>query len=94
MWPVRGRQWSLPAARNRRSTVGGVPLYSEHGLRELVSTLDATQPEHLNNAVLAAVAAFRGGAPAQDDETLLVLHHNAADPPLEMADNVGPATAA
>ncbi len=66
----------------------------EHGLLELVSTLDATRPEHLNNAVLAAVAAFRGGAPAQDDETLLVLHHNAADPPAEIADTVGPATAA
>ncbi len=66
----------------------------EHGLLELVSTLDARRPEHLNDAVLAAVAAFRGGAPAQDDETLLVLHHNAADPAAEITDHVGPATAA
>lgn len=64
----------------------------EHGLLDLVGDLDPGRPEHLNDAVLGAVAEFRGGAPAQDDETLLVLHHNAADPPLETAEDVGPPT--
>ncbi len=53
----------------------------EQGLLDLVRRLDADQPHELNRKVLAAVAAYRGGAPADDDQTLLVLHHNAADPP-------------
>ncbi len=61
----------------------------EHGLLDLVNTLDPRRPERLNDAILSAVAAFRGGAPAQDDETLLVLHHNAANPLLGTADDVG-----
>lgn len=65
----------------------------EHGLLDLVNTLDPRRPERLNKAILRAVARFRGGAPAQDDETLLVLHHNAADPLPETADIVGPPTA-
>ncbi len=31
--------------------------------------------------MLAAAVTYRSGAPAKDDETLLVLHHNAAKPP-------------
>ena len=56
----------------------------EHGLLDLVHTLDPRRPERLNDAILRAVAEFRGGTPAQDDETLLVLHHNAADPLLDI----------
>jgi len=31
--------------------------------------------------VLERVRQYRGGGPADDDVTLLTLHHNAADPP-------------
>ena len=33
------------------------------------------------STVLDAVTDYRGGVPADDDETLLVLHHNAAETP-------------
>ncbi|MEE8458438.1 MAG: PP2C family protein-serine/threonine phosphatase [Phycisphaerales bacterium] len=65
----------------------------EHGLLDLVNTMDPRLPERLNDAILTAVAEFRGGAPAQDDERLLVLHHNAAYPFLEADDVIGPPTA-
>ncbi len=53
----------------------------EIGLLELVRQSDTAQPQGLSRDVLAAVVTYRGGAPAKDDETLLVLHHNAANPP-------------
>jgi hypothetical protein len=46
-----------------------------------VRGLGACDPPALCGQLLAAVAEYRGPAPAADDETLLVLHHNAADPP-------------
>ncbi len=58
----------------------GISL-GEKGLLELVRELDTAQPQNLNRDVLAAVVTYRGGAPAKDDETLMVLHHNAANPP-------------
>ena len=65
----------------------------EQGLLDLVNTMDPRRPERLNDAILTAVDEFRGGTPAQDDETLLVLHHNAADPFQEADDVIGPPTA-
>ncbi len=75
----------------------GIPL-GEEGLLELVRQLDTAQPQDLSRDVLAAVVTYRGGAPARDDETLLVLHHNAANPPKQsigqkmhvMAKMIGP----
>jgi hypothetical protein len=32
-------------------------------------------------ALVEAVAAWRGGKPSDDDETVLVLRHNASNPP-------------
>ena len=62
----------------------GVRL-GEDGLLRLVRGLPlepaiATAPE-MGDALLEAVSRWRGGAPAADDETLLVLRHNASDPP-------------
>ena len=52
----------------------------EHGLLDLVCGLDSSCPEKLVDAVLQALSRYRNGPP-QDDQTLLVLHHNAANPP-------------
>ncbi len=53
----------------------------EEGLLELVRQMDTARPQQLSRDVLTAAVTYRGGAPAKDDETLLVLHHNAANPP-------------
>ena len=56
-------------------------LLGEAGLLQLARQLDPDEPGNLDRRLLAAVAEYHGGAPVEDDETLLVLHHNAADPP-------------
>ena len=38
-------------------------------------------PQQVLRRVLAMVAEYHGRRPAEDDQTLPVLHHNAADPP-------------
>lgn len=53
----------------------------EQGLLELIRHMEFDQPQNLNRELLTAVAAYHGKAPRDDDETLVVLHHNAADPP-------------
>lgn len=53
----------------------------EPGLREILETLDASDPSAIGPAVLDAVNAHRGGRPADDDTTLLVLRHTATNPP-------------
>jgi phosphoserine phosphatase RsbU/P len=66
---------SFPEAEDSQ----GRPL-GEQGLLRLASQLDPDRPEQLNERFSSAVAGYRAG-PASDDQTLLVLHHNAADPP-------------
>ncbi len=56
-------------------------LLGEAGLLQLARQLDPDEPVNLDRRLLAAVAEYHDGAPVEDDETLLVLHHNAADPP-------------
>ncbi len=51
---------------------------AEAGLLDLVRALDPTQPATLIPALLDRLAAYRGGMPADDDLTLLLIHHNAA----------------
>ncbi len=68
---------SLPEAR----PTGARELLGEAGLIELVRKLPVETPQQLGRAILAAVAEYRGNAPADDDQTLLVLHHNATEPP-------------
>jgi phosphoserine phosphatase RsbU/P len=55
---------------------GGRQL-GEAGLLDLVRRLDPTNPAALPAALVAALDAIRGGRPAGDDLTFLLLHHNA-----------------
>ncbi len=57
----------------------GSPL-GELGLLDLVRSVGVDPPSGLRRRVLAGLAAHRGHAPLKDDETVLVLHHNAANP--------------
>jgi serine phosphatase RsbU (regulator of sigma subunit) len=66
-------------------------LLGEQGLLKAARTLDTTAatPASIGKALLAAVSRHRGPAPAGDDVTLVVLHHNAAGSPrLSLAQKV------
>ncbi len=63
-------------ARNARGDELG-----EEGLLRMASALNVAQPQQLTDALLEKVSAWRGGRPAEDDQTLVVMHHNASDPP-------------
>jgi sigma-B regulation protein RsbU (phosphoserine phosphatase) len=67
-------------ALSEASDPGGRML-GEPGLLELVRDLDAADPIGLGPAILDRVAAHRAGLAADDDVTLLVLHHNAGPIP-------------
>lgn len=56
-------------------------MLGEEGLLELVRTVEADTPQHFCRALLEKVDDYRGGQPSEDDATLLLLHHNGADPP-------------
>lgn len=56
-------------------------LLGEDGLLELVRKLDVTRPENIAGALIDALDQYRGGNAPDDDQTLLLLHHNAVDPP-------------
>jgi len=58
---------------------GGAQLGVE-GLLALAAGLDASKPEGIGPGLMERVAAYRGGD-SDDDETVLVLHHNAAEAP-------------
>jgi serine phosphatase RsbU (regulator of sigma subunit) len=49
----------------------------EAGLLDLVRRLDPTNPAAVPATLVAELDAFRGGRPAGDDLTFLLLHHNA-----------------
>ncbi len=51
-------------------------LLGESPLLDIIRVLDPSDPEHLGRAILDRVAAYRGGAPADDDSTLIVLRQN------------------
>ncbi len=51
------------------------------GLLDLVRSRDASEFESLSQSIREALSTLRDGEPPADDLTLLVLHHNAADPP-------------
>ncbi len=61
-------------------TTEGEPLGTS-GLLDLVRSMDALAFESLSGSIRDALAALRAGELPHDDLTLLVLHHNAADPP-------------
>jgi serine phosphatase RsbU (regulator of sigma subunit) len=55
-------------------------LLGEEGLLELCRGLDPTAPLAFGPALLAAVDLHRNGRPADDDITLVTLHHNGEGP--------------
>jgi serine phosphatase RsbU (regulator of sigma subunit) len=55
-------------------------MLGEEGLLRLLRGLNATQPETFGPSLLARLAEYGGGHPADDDETVVVLHHNAGHP--------------
>jgi len=66
---------------------GGI-LESE-GLRDVAGSLPGLRPERFTRDFLDAIDRATGGATINDDITLLVLHHNASDPPkLSLNDRV------
>jgi len=68
---------SLVEARN-----GDGQILGEPGLLKLAKDLPPLPPEPLGRRLLAAVGDYADGQPFEDDVTLVVLHHNAVDPPL------------
>ena len=58
----------------------GSSLGSE-GLLGLMQLMDPSKFSDIADSIRLATANFRNGLPAEDDETIIVLHHNAADPP-------------
>ncbi len=59
----------------------GEELLGTSGLLDLVRSMDAAAFETLSSSIRNALDGLRGGEPSDDDLTVLVLHHNAADPP-------------
>jgi serine phosphatase RsbU (regulator of sigma subunit) len=55
-------------------------LLGEQGLLRLVEGLATGGPERLCRHLLQRIEDWRGGRPAEDDLTLMVLHHNGDDP--------------
>jgi len=53
----------------------------EKGLLDLVHRLDVQRPGQFCPDLLESVRVYRGEATLEDDVTVLLLHHNAADPP-------------
>jgi len=58
----------------------GVRL-EEEGLRCLAGQIQISGPEQVGRALLGKVDEWRGHTAPRDDETIIVLHHNASDPP-------------
>lgn len=62
-----------------RSTEGR--MLGQTGLLELLSALDPDRPDTLVHALLERLAAYRAGdASADDDLSIILLHHNASGP--------------
>ena len=59
----------------------GGEVLGTSGLLELVRSMDGSAFETLSGSIRDTLAALRGGESPDDDLTVLVLHHNAADPP-------------
>ncbi len=55
---------------------GSGKMLGEEGLLGLARGLDPTDPSRFGPSLLNAIARHRGGLPADDDTTMLVLHHN------------------
>lgn len=64
-------------------------LIGEEGLLGLIRTLDTRHPEQLAQSLLARLKDYRGGKPADDDVTLVVMHHNANKPQFSLGERLG-----
>ena len=71
---------STPTRSSRQSTRQG-GCSARPGLLEIAGSLDVREPTAFGTALLDAVSRYRGGKPADDDITLLLLHHNAGPIP-------------
>lgn len=56
-------------------------MLGEEGLLELACGLGPAEPRQLADQLIDRVAAWSDYAPQSDDQTVVVLHHNAANPP-------------
>lgn len=59
----------------------GGTMLGESGLLDMLRGLDAAAPQTLAGALMERLERYRGGAPADDDLTLVLLHHNGGNPP-------------
>jgi len=53
----------------------------DQGLLDLVQALDVDRPESIGPTLLRRIHDHAGAGALDDDATLIVMHHNAADPP-------------
>lgn len=53
----------------------------EQGVLEMLRSIDAETPHGVSMQLLEKVNDYRGQAPTEDDQTLIVLHPNGAPPP-------------
>ncbi len=56
-------------------------LLGESGLLDVVARVGSSRPESFSGDLLAEIESTCGAAPSNDDVTVLVLHHNASNPP-------------
>jgi sigma-B regulation protein RsbU (phosphoserine phosphatase) len=56
-------------------------LLGEEGLLRLASELEISGPQEVGRSLLNKVDQWRGHRTPEDDQTLVVLHHNATEPP-------------
>lgn len=63
------------------SKAPGGEMLEEAGLLEIARQLPVGSASELGEGLLAALSRWRGGVEPDDDQTLLVLRHNASDPP-------------
>ncbi len=56
-------------------------MLGPRGLMDMAAGLDTDQPQEIRQQLLAELTEYRNGSPPDDDQTLLVLSHNASDPP-------------
>lgn len=55
-------------------------MLGEQGLMDLVRTLAPSDPPRVGRALRSCVESHRGNQPAEDDLTVLILHHSAGGP--------------
>ena len=64
-----------------RHAAGVCQRRRKHIRSDLRLRYSAAQAKQIGPAVLEAVSAFRGGKPADDDQTLIVQYHAGTNPP-------------